>query len=110
MLEILHKFKNYEWVVYHVAKALYEHQKLENAEIDDLLLLTGQTDSWFSKSFLYPLMIKNFENDSSNLKTVKKYLFQEENQQLLKNVIFNDYFGSNKFFNNSEIREIIRRN
>jgi hypothetical protein len=110
MLEILHKFKNYEWVVYHVAKGLYDRQKLESAEIDDLLLLTGQTDSWFSKSFLYPLMLKNCESDSRQLQSVKNNLFEEENQQVLKNVIFNKYIGSNKFFTNSEIKEILRRN
>ena len=110
MLEILHKFKNYEWVVYHVAKGLYKNQKLENAELDDLLLLTGQTDSWFSKSFLYPLILKNCESDSRQLSLVKNILFKEENQQVLKNVIFNKYIGSNKFFTNSEIKEILRRN
>jgi hypothetical protein len=110
MLEILHKFKNYEWVVYHVAKGLYDRQKLESAEIDDLLLLTRQTDSWFSKSFLYPLMLKNCESDSRQLQSVKNNLFEEENQQVLKNVIFNKYIGSNRFFTNEEIKEIIRRN
>ena len=110
MLKILHELENYEWVVYHVAKGLYKKQKLENAEIDDLLLLTGQTDSWFSKSFLYPLMLKNCESDSRQLQSVKNNLFEEENQQVLKNVIFNKYIGSNKFFTNSEIKEILRRN
>ena len=110
MLKTLHELENYEWVVYHVAKGLYKKQKLENAEIDDLLLLTGQTDSWFSKSFLYPLMLKNCESDSRQLQSVKNNLFEEENQQVLKNVIFNKYIGSNKFFTNSEIKEILRRN
>jgi hypothetical protein len=110
MLEILYKLKNYEWVVYHMARSLYNYQKLEDNEINELLLLTKQTDSWISKSSLYPLILKNLENNASNFETVKQCLFREENQQLLKNVIFSDDIGSNKFFNNSEIREIIRRN
>jgi hypothetical protein len=110
MLEILYKFKNYEWVVYHIARSLYKNQKLEDNEIHELLSLTLKTDSWFSKSSLYPLILENFENDSSNFETVKQCLFREENQQLLKNVIFGEDIGSKKIFNNSEIREIIRRN
>lgn len=107
MLEILYKFKNYEWVIHHMAKGLKRNQKLENSEVENLLSITKQTDSWFSKSSLYPLMLINCANDSSIFRLVKDNLLEETNLQVLKNVIFNKNFGSNEFFTNEEIKKIL---
>jgi len=111
LFELFHQYDSYEWFVFHIAKCLYRKQKLDLFDVRMIQIYIDSSNSWLAKSALYPLILKNTQEDEDVSSAIKRDLFEKEDYKVIRSVVFNEYkdLCSVKLFTNEEIKNILKK-